>query len=115
MADYLEKQLAHMKIEHLKARNSDINSFGRHSGLYTNASTMNTTMNGDDENDMPFAIASNSVKHVPKKSLMLAGNNMMSPKSSVANPMRLSQRKGSVTFESKQEDLMRATTISFRN
>jgi hypothetical protein len=70
---------------------------------------------------MPFAIA-NTVKHTHKKSLMLAGNNILSPKSS--NPMRLSARKGSVTFESNkvstrpssnEEDMMRATSISFRN
>jgi len=114
-ADYLEKQLAHMKVDHLRARNSDFASFGRGSGM-TQASTMNTTINADEDNEMPFAMA-NSVKHTHKKSLMLAANNMLSPKST--NPTKLSMRKGSVTFESSRpasrEAEMRATTMSFRN
>lgn len=66
---------------------------------------------------MPFAVA-NTVKHIPKKSLMLAGNNMLSPKSSALKPLKLSARKCSVVFDTEsrpEEDMMRCTTMSFRN
>jgi len=104
-ADYLEKQLAHMKVEHLmKNRHSEITSMNRRSEM-TQASTMNNTLYNNDDEDMPFAIA-NSCKHQPKKSLMLAANNMMSPKSTKqtvqlrkSDMLRVSTRKNSVTFE----------------
>ena len=113
-ADYLDKQLAHMKVDHLKIRNSDLTSGHRRSEM-TQATTMNNSINFDDESDMPFAVA-NTVKHVPKKSLMLAANNLISPKAS-QKPMRIT--RGSVTFENtKQSSVdqeMRCTSMSFRN
>jgi len=55
--DYLEKQLKQLKIEHFKARNSDLTSgltsFG---GRGSDLTTANTTFNNDEENDMPFAV-----------------------------------------------------------
>lgn len=99
-ADYLEKQLAHMKVDHLRARHSDITSFGRRSGM-TQASTMNNTVTTSEEGEMPFAVAS-SVKHTHKKSLMIAANNMMSPKSTKQVTKDFRIRKGSVTWESER-------------
>jgi len=104
-----------MKLDHIKNRHSDVTTVNRSSAL-TAASTMNNTIKADDD-DMPFAIC-NTVQHVPKKSLMLAANNMMSPKS-INNPMRIT--RNSITFDntvkpsSAEEDKMRATSISFRN
>jgi hypothetical protein len=69
-----------MRVDHLRARHSEVTSFGRRSGM-TQASTLNNTLSNDEETgDMPFAIAG-SVKHTHKKSLMIAANNMLSPQS----------------------------------
>lgn len=117
-ADYLEKQLAQMKVDNLKARHSDLTSLGRNSGMMTQASTnMNTTFVNEDDNDMPFAVA-NSVKHKPQKALIIVANNMVSPKSTKTDGrMRLSARKGNVTFESysQKREEMNTTSLSFRN
>lgn len=89
-----------MKLDHLKNRHSNVSTANRRSEMRMQASTMNSTINCDDDNDMPFAVAS-TVKHIPKKSLLIAANNMMSPKSN--DKMRLSFRKGSVTFDKPAE------------
>jgi len=104
-----------MKKDHIKIRNSDItnpSSSSRITGLSTMNTTLKTTPRDNDvEEDMPFAMAASSVKYTPKKSLMIAANNMVSPKA-----MRIT--RNSITFDNrpstKVEEEMNATTMSFR-
>jgi len=69
LAAYQEKQLKHMKVDHLYRRSDTTN---RRSDI-----TAATTL---EEEEMPFEV-SKTVKHTHKKSLMLAAENMLSPKS----------------------------------
>lgn len=95
LAAYQEKQLKHMKVDHLYRRSDTTN---RRSDL-TAASTMR------EEEEMPFEV-SKTVKHTHKKSLMLAAENMLSPKS---------MRRDSIPFAEPTEDLTIANRTSVSN
>lgn len=104
MAAYQEKQLKHMKIDHLY-RKSDTTT-NRRSEL-TAAAT-----NYEDDDNMPFQIACpQTVKHSKKKSFMLAAENMLSPKG------RASVRRESCfsIAEPAPEDLAIANRTSVSN
>merc|ERR1711981_419602 len=80
MAAYQEKQLKHMKGDHVWNRKSETTN--RRSELTADTTTANqNTLNLNFEDDeMPFATAK-TVKHIKKKSLITAGENMLSPQS----------------------------------
>jgi len=80
LAAYQEKQLKHMKVDHLYRR-SDLTNRGSE---LTAATTVN-------DEEMPFEV-SKTVKHTHKKSLMLAAENMLSPKSMRRDSMPFAQR-----------------------
>jgi hypothetical protein len=80
LAAYQEKQLKHMKVDHLTG-------LGRRSSI-TNRRSELTAATTLQEEEMPFEV-SKTVKHTHKKSLMLAAESMLSPKS---------MRRDSVTF-----------------